>query len=112
MWGGRGLIQGHTWARSRRRGLKRHGRGCKRGAKNVKSRTRRKKQAKKTRFKGGDVKEGYKGDDKGAVPSKVRTGLAQKQGLDPPTDPKRGTVGCRIAKTIEALGNMDQGGGA
>ena len=57
MWGKRGLIQGHIWARSRRRGLKRYGRGCKRGAKNVKSRTRRTKQAKKTRFKGGGVLE-------------------------------------------------------
>ena len=57
MWGRRGLIQGHIWARSRRRGLKRYGRGCKRGGKNVKSRTRRTKQAKKTRFKGGGVLE-------------------------------------------------------
>ena len=110
----RGLIQGHTWARSRRRGLKRYGRGNKRGAKNVKSRTRRTKQAKKTRFKGGEgVREGYEGDDRGVVPSKVRTGLGQKQGLDPPADPKSGTFRCRIAKKqIEALGNMGQGGGA
>jgi hypothetical protein len=87
-----------TWARSRRRGLKRYGRGCKRGAKNVKRRTRRRKQARKTRFKGGNVRVGYEEDDRGVVPSKVRTGITQKQGLNPPTDPKRGTVGCGIAK--------------
>jgi hypothetical protein len=46
----------------------------------------------------GNVREGYEGDDRGVVPSKVRTGIAQKQGLNPPTDPKRGTVGCGIAK--------------
>ena len=64
-------------------------------------------------LRGGGVREGYEGDDRGVVPSKVRTGLAQKQGLDPPTDHKRGTVGCGIAnKKSEALGNMGQGGGA
>ena len=46
------------------------------------------------------------------VPSKVRTGLAQKQGLDPPADPKRETFGCRIAKKKnEALGIWDKVGG-
>jgi hypothetical protein len=49
-------------------------------------------------LRGGNVREGYEEDDGGAVPSKVRTGIAQKQGLNPPTDPKRGTVGCGIAK--------------
>ena len=64
-------------------------------------------------LRGGGVREGYEGDDRGVVPSKVRTGLAQKQGLDPPADPKSGTFRCRIAnKKIEALGNMGQGGGA
>ena len=57
-----------------------------------------KSRQKRHGLRGGDVKEGYEGDDRGAVPLKVRPGLAQKQGLDPPTDPKRGTVGCRIAK--------------
>ena len=64
-------------------------------------------------LRGGGVREGYEGDDRGVIPSKVRTGLAQKQGLDPPADPKSGTFRCRIAKNkIEALGNMGQGGGA
>jgi hypothetical protein len=54
---------------------------------------------KRHNLRGGDVREGYEGDDRGVAPSKGRTGLAQKQGLDPPTDPKRGTVRCRIAKT-------------
>ena len=49
-------------------------------------------------LRGGGVREGYEGDDRGVVPSKVRTGLGQKQGLDPPADPKRETFGCRIAK--------------
>ena len=48
-------------------------------------------------LRGGNVREGYEGDDRGVVPSKVRTGIAQKQGWNPPTDSKRGTVGCGIA---------------
>ncbi len=57
------------------------------------------KQARKTRFKGGGMLEkGMREMIRGVVPSKVRTGIAQKQGLDPPTDPKRGTVGRGIAK--------------
>jgi hypothetical protein len=35
------------------------------------------------------------------VPSKVGTWIAQKQGLNPPTHPKRGTVWCRIAKNYK-----------
>ena len=63
-------------------------------------------------LRGGGVREGYEGDDRGVVPSKVRTGLAQKQGLDPPADPKRETFGCRIAKKKnEALGRWDKVGG-
>jgi hypothetical protein len=70
------------------------------------------KQARKTRFVG-NVSEGYEGDDRGLVPLKVRTGIAQKQGWNPPTDPKRGTFGCGIAKNKSgALGNMGQGEGA
>ncbi len=50
------------------------------------------------RARGVCVKEGYGGDDRGVGPSVVSTWIAQKQGLDPPTHPKRGTVRCGIAK--------------
>jgi hypothetical protein len=64
-------------------------------------------------LRGGGVREGYEGDDRGVVPSKVRTGLSQKQGLDPPADPKRGTFGCRIAKNkLRRWGTWDKVGGA
>ena len=63
-------------------------------------------------LRGGGVREGYEGDDRGVVPSKVRTGLAQKQGLDPPADPKSGTFRCRIAKLkLRRWGTWDKVGG-
>ncbi len=54
LWGLEGgSIQGRKWARNRWRGQKREEGGNKRGVKNVKSRTQRRKEARKTRFRGG-----------------------------------------------------------
>jgi hypothetical protein len=40
----------------------------------------------------GDVQEGYGGDDRGVVPSQGSPWVALKQGLDPSTHPKIGSV--------------------
>ena len=49
-------------------------------------------------FGGGNVREGYLGDERGVGPSNGSASIAQKLRLDRPTDPKRGTVRCGIAK--------------
>ena len=46
----------------------------------------------------GNVREGYLGDERGVGPSNGSASIAQKLRLDRPTDPKRGTVRCGIAK--------------
>ncbi len=85
--------------RSRRKGLKREVSGYKRGIKIFKSVRQRRNDARKTRFRGGggNVGDGYGGDDRGVRPSEGRPRATQKQGLNRPTDPKRGVVRCKIA---------------
>ena len=43
-------------------------------------------------FGGGNVREGCLGDDRGVIPSEGSPWSALKQGLDPPTHPKKVAV--------------------
>ncbi len=60
----------------------------------MKNGTDRRKEASKTRFRGGGtVTEGYGRGDRGVRPSNESAWIAQKGELNRPNDPKRGTVG-------------------